>query len=429
MRMLVGALLPVVALIVGAAPPAAAAPGDLDGSLAGVGWVRTLELRAGGDNYLPAGAEAVAIQPDGRIVAAGGVIDGRSNRYFGVFRFLPDGRPDPSFGAGGWSAVDLGSFEEARALALQGDGKIVVACETDCATSRCFAAMRFNPDGSVDGGFGSGGVVRKEFYLEASWANDVAIDRDGRIILVGSRLRGGDAQDSGLVCVVRLLPDGRLDTGFSGDGVAVLDHGYGNDSAEAVVLQGRRIVVAGEGRDNAAGARFGVARFRRDGRLDRSFGRRGHRIVGFGSRRLAAAYALASGPGGGLVVAGSATIEDGAPEAAVARLTADGALAGRVRVSPGPFGGYALAAARQGDRRIVVAGRAFTDASHDSSDWWLARYSRGGRLDRSFGAGGRVSTDFGTGSDEAAAVAVVPGRAIVAGAIYSSLGIARYLTE
>jgi hypothetical protein len=55
---------------------------------------------------------------------------------------------------------------------------------------------------------------------------------------LGSRLRGGDAQDSELVCVVRLLPDGRLDTSFSGDGVAVLDHGYGNDSAEGVVLQG-----------------------------------------------------------------------------------------------------------------------------------------------------------------------------------------------
>jgi uncharacterized delta-60 repeat protein len=244
-------------------------------------------------------------------------------------------------------------------------------------------------------------------------------------------LRGGDAQDSALVCVVRLLPDGRLDTGFSRDGVAVLDHGYGNDSAEAVVLQGRRVVVAGAGRD-AAGARFGIARFRRDGRLDRSFGRRGHRVLGFGSRRLAHAFALAAMPGGDLVVAGSATVEDRPPQVAVARLTRDGALDrrfGRVRTPPGPFGGHALAVAAQPGGRVLVAGRAFADPAIDGSDWALLRYTRGGRLDPSFGGDGIVVTDFGTGADAAAALALVPGRVVVAGEIYASLGIARYLTE
>jgi uncharacterized delta-60 repeat protein len=421
-------------IVCAGAAPAAAAPGDLDGSLAGVGWARTLEVRAGGMNYLPGGAAAAAAQPDGKIVAAGALQDGLSNRYFGVFRFLADGRLDPSFGAGGWTAVDLGSFEEARAVVLQADGRIVVAGETDCSTSRCFAAMRFNPGGSVDGSFGTGGVVRKEFRLEASFANDVAIDPQGRIVLVGTRSRGTDGQDSAHVCVVRLLPDGRLDPGFSRDGAAVLDHGYGNDSAEAVALQGRKIVVAGKARDTASGELFGVARFRGDGRLDHSFGRRGHRLVGFGSRRHAGASALAATRGGRLVVAGSATVPDHAPQMAVARLTRNGALdrsfgrGGRLRISPGPFGGHALAVAAQSDRRILVAGRVFTDSTFDPSDWALLRYSRGG-LDRSFGAGGIVRTDFGTGSDEAAALAVVPGGVVAAGTIYSSLGIARYVTE
>jgi uncharacterized delta-60 repeat protein len=274
---------------------AAAAAGDLDGSLGGTGWVRTLEVRSSDNNFLPRGAEAVAVQPDGKIVAAGELEDGRSNRYFGAYRFLPDGTLDPSFGAGGWTALDLGSFEAARAIALQPDGKIVVAGETDCSTARCFAAVRLNPDGSLDGGFGAGGVVRREFYLQASWANAVAIQPDGRVVLAGARQRGGDAQDNELACVLRLLPDGRLDPSFSGDGVAVADHGYGNDSAEAVVIQRGRIVVAGRGRDSASAAGFGLARFRSDGRLDRSFGRRGHRVVSFGGRRLASAYALAAG--------------------------------------------------------------------------------------------------------------------------------------
>jgi uncharacterized delta-60 repeat protein len=409
------------ALACAAPPAAAAAPGDLDPSFAGAGWVRTLEVRAGGNNFLPRGAEGVAVQPDGRIVTAGEIQDGNSNSYFGAFRYLPDGSLDSSFGAGGWVTADLGSFEVPRAVAIQGDGKIVVAGEAGCDTARCVAAMRFNPDGSVDTGFGAGGVVRVEFRLQASWANAVAVDGAGRIVLAATRLRGGDAQDSALACVLRLLPDGRLDPRFSGDGAACVDHGYGNDSAEALVLQRGGIVVAGEGRDSAAGARFGLARFRGNGALDRSFGRRGHRLVSFGRKRLASAYALAAAPRGGLVVAGSATIEDQAPEAAVAWLSARGGLQRRTRTSPGPFGGYALAVAATG-RQVLVAGRAFTDATKDPSDWALLRYSRRGRLDRV------VLTDFGTGADQAGALVLTPRGAVAAGAIYSSLGVARYVS-
>jgi uncharacterized delta-60 repeat protein len=420
-------------LLLACAPAsAAAAPGDLDpGFGGGAGWVRTLEVRTGEGNYLPRGAEDVALQPDGKVVAAGELQDGGSAWYFGVFRYDADGSLDTSFGRGGWTAVDLGSFEHPRAVAVQPDGRIVVAGETDCDTARCFAAMRFNPDGGVDTSFGAGGVVRHEFYLNAAWANDVAIDRRGRIVLAGSRLRGGDAQNSEVVCVMRLLPDGRPDPGFSGDGVALIDHGYGNDSAEAVALQGGRIVVAGEGRD-AAGARFGVARLRPDGRLDRSFGRRGHRLVSFGRRRLATAHAVAVAPGGGIVVAGSAAIEDQAPQVAVARLTRGGALDrrfGRVLTSPGPFGGHALAVAAPTRSSVLVAGRAFADESYDPSDWALVRYGRGGGLDRSFGAGGIARADFWSGSDKATAVALTPDRAIVAGSIYESLGLARFVTR
>jgi uncharacterized delta-60 repeat protein len=430
-------VLPVAATSIACAlaAPASAAPGALDPSFAGAGWTRTLEVYAGGTNYLPRGAQSVAVQPDGAIVTAGTVHDANSNLFFGVFRHLPDGRLDPAFGAGGFAIVDAGTFEEARALALQPDGRIVVAGETTCTTGRCFTALRLNPDGSLDGGFGAGGIVRKEFRLEASWAHAVAIDPDGRIVLAGTILRGDDGQDSAHVCVLRLLPDGRLDASFSRDGVAVLDHGYGNDSAEAVALQGRRVVVAGEGRDTAADARFGIARFRRDGRLDRSFGVRGHRLVGFGARWNASANAVAVTPGGGLVVVGSAAIEDHAPQVALARLDRDGRLDrrfggdGRVRTSPGPYGGNGLAVAALADGSIVAGGRAYAEAVFGSSDWALLGYTARGRLDRSFGAGGVARADFGTGEDQAAAVAAVRGGIVAAGTIYASHGIARFLTR
>jgi uncharacterized delta-60 repeat protein len=194
----------------------------------------------------------------------------------------------------------------------------------------------------------------------------VAIDGQGRIVLAGVRLRGGDAQDSATVCVIRLLPDGRPDPSFSRNGVALVDHGYGNDSAEAVVLRGGKVIVAGDGRD-AGGSRFGLARLRGDGRLDRSFGRRGHRLVSFGARRVATAYALTAAPDGRIVAVG-------------------GAVAG--------------------GRRPQFA---------------IARRGRRGRLER------RVRT--GTGEDTAEAIALTPGHATIAGSIYSSHGLARYLTR
>jgi len=357
----------------------------------------------------------------------GPVIDGRSNRYFGALRYLPDGSLDPSFGSGGLVAADLGSFEDPRAVALQRDGKVVVAGETDCETARCFAAMRFNADGTRDAGFGAGGVVRVPFHLHAAWADDVAIDGAGRIVMAGVRLRGGDAQDSATVCVIRLLPDGRPDPAFSGDGVALVDHGYGNDSAEAVVLRGGKVIVAGEGGVASGRSRFGIARLRGDGRLDRTFGRRGRRLVSFGARRLASGYAVAAAPHGRIVVAGSAVVEGRAPQFAVARLTRRGAVERRIRTSPGPFGGYARAVRVTG-RRILVAGRAYTEPGTGASDWALARYTAGGRLDRGFGGGdGIVTTDFGTGEDRAESIALGPGRATVAGSIYASHGVARYV--
>src|SRR5215204_5554623 len=228
------ALLGTVAL----APAATASPGDLDGSFSGDGWLRTLEVRSADNNYLPRGAEDVAVQPDGRIVAVGELIDGTAGWYFGAFRYLPNGELDPSFGKGGWVDTDFGSFEFPHAVALQPDGGIVVAGEGDCQYALCFVLARYRPDGSLDPGFGEGGVVRTAFGpLHASKAFDVTLAPGGKIVAAGVVQMGGDGQDSSHFAVARYLPDGRLDTAFSGDGRATVDFGYGNDVAYAVATQ------------------------------------------------------------------------------------------------------------------------------------------------------------------------------------------------
>ena len=416
------------------APTAAAAPGDLDGSFSGDGWLRTLEVRSADNNYLPRGAEDMAVQPDGRLVAVGELIDGTSHWYFGAFRYLPNGELDSSFGAGGWVDTNLGDFEFPHAVAVQPDGGIVVAGEGDCRYAQCFVLARYRPDGSLDPGFGEGGIVRTSFgLLHASRAFDVALTPSGRIVAVGFVQMGGDAQDSSHFAVARYLPDGSLDRSFSRDGRATVDFGYGNDLAYAVATQrGGRVVVAGQGtrNHNLTQDDFGFARFRRNGRLDRGFSGDGKRTVNFGGRRFDVAYGLAVRGRSILATGSSVVAPERAPAVALVRLGWGGGLArgfGRRRVLPSPGGGIGRAVALQPDGRILVAGRAYSDSSQDASDWALLRYRRSGRLDRAFGGDGIVVTDFGTGEDSARALAVRDGRILVAGTIYSTQGLARYL--
>jgi uncharacterized delta-60 repeat protein len=427
MRLAVAALCVVLGLAGG---------GDLDPSFSGDGWVRTLEVRSPSNNYLPAGAEDLAVQADGKLLVVAEIIDGASHWYFGVFRYTPDGELDRSFGDGGWAELELGAVSFAHAVAVQRDGRIVVAGEGSCPRAICFAAVRFMPDGTVDRSFGGDGAVLTMFPLCGCRAYDVAVQPDGRIVLVGMRFRGGDAQDDQLFAVARYLPDGRLDRTFSRDGLASVDFGYGDDDAFAVAVQrDGRILVAGSGTRNRYRTEddFAFARFRRDGRLDRTFSGDGRATVDFGSRRSDSVHGLVLQRDGRILAAGASGTQKTAPRIAVARLRADGRLdrsfgaGGRRRTLPGPHGGYALAAVEQADGRIVVAGRAFEDARLDASDWVLARYGRGGALDRSFGRGGLVVSDFGTGADWAGALAERrDGRIVVAGSIYESQAIARY---
>jgi uncharacterized delta-60 repeat protein len=429
----------IAALALAVAPATAKAAGALDPSFSADGWTRTLEVHSASNNYLPDGAQDAAIAADGAIVTAGELQDGSSVWYFGAFRFLAGGELDPGFGEGGWVDQDIGAFEMPRAVALQPDGKIVVAGSSNCALSTCFTLARYLPDGRLDPGFGAGGIAQTTFPQGPAEAFDVAVARDGKLVAVGFALRGGDAQDSSLFAVARLLPDGQPDASFSGDGHATVDFGYADDLARAVAMQpDGRIVVAGTGARNLYRTLddFAIARLRGDGRLDRSFSGDGRRTVRFGTRRSDTANGLALAPGGRIVVAGGSTAEEyrRPTKIALARLRRDGSLdrafgaGGRRRTLPGPNGGYARAVLVDSGR-IVVGGRAFADAQRDSSDWVLAAYTRAGAPDVTFGTRGITITDFGTGADEVAALARQGDRIVAAGSIYTSLGLARYTTR
>src|SRR2546423_1755792 len=145
---------PIAAVVVAlaAAGPAAATPGDLDPTFGTAGKVLT-PVGAAEDS-----ASAVAVQPDGKIVVAGPTVVSGKGWSFGVVRYNPDGTLDPGFGAGGKVVTGIGTGDDTpTAVALQQDGKIVVAGSSASIGRSDFAVVRYNPDGTLDTNFDGDG--------------------------------------------------------------------------------------------------------------------------------------------------------------------------------------------------------------------------------------------------------------------------------
>jgi uncharacterized delta-60 repeat protein len=215
-------------------------------------------------------AFALIEQPNGALVAAGSTYaaDG-SLPDFALARYRRDGTLDPTFGTGGKVRTDFGgTFDVAKAMVRQPNGKIVVAGHTsEYTVSNDFALARYNADGTLDTSFGVGGKVVTKFggFSEAA---ALVLQNDGKIVAAGEN--AGDGFDFALA---RYHPNGSLDTGFGGDGTVLTDFG-GGDSANALVLDnaGRIVAAGGAGRPDGLGSAVALARYRGDGTLDRTFG-------------------------------------------------------------------------------------------------------------------------------------------------------------
>jgi uncharacterized delta-60 repeat protein len=403
---------------IGTPPAGALAPGDLDPRFGSGGKVTT-DL---GSTDVGTG---VAIQPDGKVVV-GGYTGVSSNRDFALLRYNPDGSLDTGFGAGGKVVTDIGSptgatDDLAEALAIQPDGKIVLAGRA----GGDFALARYNPDGSLDTGFGTGGKVVTD--IGSSWddfVQAVAILPGGKIVVAGGSGPGGAVQ----FALAVYTPTGELDTSFGADGKVTTDLSTSDDWVEGLAVQpGPKIVAAGK-----AGDDFGLARYELTGVLDSSFGTGGKVTTDFGPG-LDSARAVAVQPDGKIVAAGF-TRSSGVPvesNLALARYKSDGSLdptfgsGGKVVTDLGTGNDSAEALALQPDGKIVVAGHAL--ASAGNFDFAVARYNPDGSLDATFGSGGKAITSFGASNDLAEAVAIQPNRRIVAaGQSGDDIALARY---
>lgn len=402
------------ALMVAPDVGARAAGDELDPSF-GMAGVASYDF-GGSDNTV----NCVALQPDGKIVAGGGIANG-----FGLARFQSDGSLDTTFGSGGVVTTPLPgppgyNVGAVEAVALLPDGRIVVA-----GTSLSiylydadFVVARYNVDGSPDATFGDGGLTVTDFFGEYDLAHAVAVQGDGKIVVAGAANRDGGTRGS--FAVARYGVDGSLDAGFGVGGKVVADSFDTLKWANAVGVQpDGKIVVAGYGEFNQEGG-FTLARFGPDGSPDLTFGLRGVTLTEF-HEGAAVATALTLQPDGRIVAAGYVNNRMGtSSDFAVARYDGRGFIdgsfgkAGRATIDfRGDFD-VAYAAAALPDGGVVLAGYAQRGA--DDSDFAVAKVDRDGKWDRDFGNGGRVMTDFFGLPDVARAVAVRPdGRVIAAG--------------
>jgi uncharacterized delta-60 repeat protein len=340
------------------------ADGTLDTTFGDRGIVMT--------NFTPENdvANGVAIQSDGKIVVAGQAGNGPR---FVLARYTSDGALDPSFGGDGKVSTSFTTTggDAATAVAIQADGKIVAGgiAHVNCTCEK-FALARYDSSGRLDTSFGGDGKATVHFKGGGE-LRAMAIGSDGRIVVVG-----GGVPDVDRFEVARFNADGTLDSTFDGDGKVKTNMGEGEESATGVAIQpnGKVVVVGYTDLPHEAGdvgpGKFAVARYEADGTLDQMFGNNGRVTTVF--RTDAAARGVAIQSEGRIVVVG--VVGGAGGRFALARYERNGTLDatfggdGKVTTNFSSDEDGASAVAIQNDGKIVVGGHARGDR------FALARY-------------------------------------------------------
>jgi uncharacterized delta-60 repeat protein len=400
LRALVALVATAILALLAATPALAASAGSIDTTF-GTGGFSTVSIGS------IAGAAAVVVQPDGRIVTAGAAtISGQS--VIVSTRMNASGTLDPSYGVGGIVTVSIynggGVVDSGAALALQSDGKIVMVGggRNGNFGQMSFAAVRLLPNGSFDSSFGTGGIATVPIGTSAI-ATAVVIQPDGKIALAGTAVVSHNE-----FAAARLNPNGTLDTSFGTGGTTTFSPTGG---AWGMALQSDgKLVLAGQANYNnpsVSGAQqFMAVRLLPNGAPDAGFGQAGIVTVPVGGTALG--FGVAAQNDGKLVLVGPAWTTTCVN--AVVRLRADGSLD-----STYGSGGIGMVKDCYGANGIILdsSGRAVIPAVGASA----VRFNTDGTPDGGFGTGGMALAKIGsTGGANGAAIQPSNGKIVLAGA-------------
>jgi uncharacterized delta-60 repeat protein len=351
---------------------------------------------------------------------------------------------DSGFSGDGKVTTDFGATDYGRALAVQSNGKILVAGFSGSGPltfppSQDFALARYNADGSLDASFSGDGMLTTDFAGWSSHGEGVAVQSDGKIVVAGGAIDTG----SGIFdfAVARYNSNGTLDTSFSGDGKLTTDLGD-DDTAYAVAIQGDgKIVVAGE---SVAGV--GLARYTSDGSLDSTFGTGGIVTVMAGGAAAYLGSAMTLQSDGKILVSGYynhvetdvsdpfnpkittlfdfATLRFNANGTLDSSFSGDGIAVTDLGTASEEAGGVVV----QSDGKILVSGHIGmnTDTGPVNTGYALVRYNANGSLDASFGANGIVKAELGDGATGFAVSLQSDGRILVSGTTDAGCTLLRY---
>jgi uncharacterized delta-60 repeat protein len=245
---------------------------------------------------------SVILQPDGKLVIGGVYLQDGSNTGLVFARFLANGEPDVTFGTFGFIRYDVSTRREfLRQMVLLPDGKILAAGIINGGVSNNdFLIMKLNADGSVDEEFGVGGYFKKHYgaYAKSNELSQITVDNEGRILIAGdANYNGGSYQDATLM---RVLPNGTVDTDFADEGVFRKQLTVVNDYfTDVVVAPDGSIFVAGHGTVNAGAA---VMKLNNAGEVDTEFGTDGIIHIDWSEEEITRAMDILIQPDGKVLV-------------------------------------------------------------------------------------------------------------------------------
>jgi uncharacterized delta-60 repeat protein len=364
-----------------------------------------------------------------KIIIAGHTYNG-NNYDFLLMQYNNDGSLDNNFGVNGVVTISIGNYDDkAKTIAIQPDGKIVVAGNSFDGTIDNFAIVRYNADGSIDNTFNGNGYVLTSIGPSGSSINSIAIQSDGSIFAVGYTLFGNNMD----FAVAKYTSTGMLDNTFDGDGIAITPIYNNAEFASKVLLQpdGKIVVIGSTLQNNDYD--FAMVRYNSDGSYDNTFNSNGFITPFFNGNFNEYGNTGILQNDGKILVAGmnNSTFND----FIVGRVNPDGSIDntfGTNGFTNTDFGtstdyGEAIGMTLQPDNKIIVAGLRNFGVPLDFA---VARYDQNGVLDASFDTDGLVNTNFGGDDQGRATIVQSDGKILVAGSSHdgtqSRVAIARY---